>query len=222
MSMNESIKAEKEIVCKRNYHYDWNSLKVDPKTFVFGKPKKIINEQDKDKVESVANSLKFDDDKNNWNEPLNPIKKKPMNEDFIYGKINKDIDKNENVKMCIHSDIVEKKNILKRDLNENQNKINLHKIFGNKEYIQSRLNPKRISAKDLINPSKYAQEFTKNRDIDDIIKLYKSAGFESFNDEKFIKEIKEIITSKYKNICSLNEFNDTLLLNEFKLNKHKK
>merc|ERR1712233_83537 len=104
--MDESIQAQKEVICKRDYFYDWNALKIDPKSKTFGKPPKIIDD-DENNHDSVANSLKFVCDETEMNKPLNIIRKNPMSEDFIYGiqtKANED-NKEWGVKECVHSDI---------------------------------------------------------------------------------------------------------------------
>eukprot|EP01084_Bolivina_argentea_P158066 275384_1 len=205
MPLSESLKAQNEVVHKKDYHYNWNALNIDPKTHVFGKPPRIIKEEDKHKMESVANSLKFIADENEWNKPLNAPKQNPMPEDFIYGLIRQATNINEwGVKECIHTDVEEKKNVMERDLPEN--KICLEQIFGNKHRISSRIDPNRVTAGDLLNPEHsemgiYSDELTKNRNVDEIVEIYEKIGYSV--DKETISKIKTILAEKYNNICSL-------------------
>jgi len=208
MPLKESIDAQKEVIQKRDYHYDWKQLGVDPETFIFGKTPKVI--VDEEQNECVANSLKFEDTTAG---PLNPPRTKPMPEDHIYGlePRNNDPDHKEwGVSECIHSDVVEKKNVLTRDRPENI--IKLSTIYGKRtdEHIPSRLNPDRITSGDLVTPSKYSEmgihpeEFVKQRPMEDILLIHSKAGYAV--KEESVQQIKELIATKHGNVCSLETF----------------
>lgn len=207
MPLRESIDAQKEVIQKRDYQYDWKALGVDPETFVFGRARNT--ETDKEQMETVANALKFSGDETEKNQPLNPRKTNPMPDDFIYGLEPRNTDNVWDVGMCIHSDVAENRNVLQRDRPENQ--IKLASIFGDRQTIPSRLDPNRIKSGDLVNPSKYGaigihpEEFDKERKIEDILLIHKRAGY-PVSDES-VSKIKEIIATEYHGLCSLNNFN---------------
>jgi len=208
MSQRESINAQKEVIQKRDYQYDWKALGVDPETFVFGRARDV----EKEEMESVANALKFSGDEQEKNQPLNPRKTHPMPDDFVYGlepRNNDENNKDWDVSDCIHSDVEERRNILQRDRPENQ--VKLASIFGDRQTIPSRLNPNRITSGDLVNPSKYGaigihpEEFAKERQIEDILCIYKQAGYPVASES--VSKIKEMIATEFNGVCSLNNFN---------------
>ena len=205
MPLKESIDAQKEVIQKRDYRYDWKALGVNPESFVFGKAPKVI--VDTEQMDSVANSLRFVKEES---KPLNPVRKKPMPEDFVYGLEPRNNDENNKewgVGECIHSDVEENRNILKRDLPENN--VKLSTIYGGQQHIPSRLNPDRIKSGDLVTPSKYSamgihpEEFTKERKIEEILTIYNAAGYPVKED--MVQRITELITTKY-DVCSLETF----------------
>eukprot|EP01083_Nonionella_stella_P073150 197562_1 len=212
MPLTKAIDAQKEVIQKRNYYYDWNALNIDPKAYVFGKPKKVENE-DKDKIDSVSNSLKFIADENEWNKPLNPVKQALMPSDYVYGKVRQNPNKENKewgVKECVHTEVEEKKCVLQRDRAEN--KIDFGQ-FANKICIASRLDPNRVTAKDLLSPSHaatgiYRDEFIRNREMDEIINIYAKAGHSV--DQQTSEKIKLILKKNYDNICSLDNFKAAL------------
>lgn len=211
MPLRESIDAQKEVIQKRDYQYDWKALGVDPEQFVFGKTPKVI--VDVEQTDSVANSLRFIGDEAERNEPLNPIKKKPMPEDFIYGlepRNNDESNKEWGVSECIHSDVEEKRNVLLRDRPENI--VKLSTIYGDRQnaHIPSRLNPDRIKSGDLVNPSKgiHPEELTKQRDIEQILTIYDKAGYPV--KDSLVPQIKALLASNHGNVCNLKTFKAVL------------
>lgn len=208
MPLKESIVAQKEVIQKRDYQYDWKALGINPESFVFGKTPKVI--VDAELTDSVANSLRFVESEAEKNEPLNPIRKKPMPEDFVYGLEPRNNDENNRewgVSECVHSDVEEKRNILQRDRPENT--VKLSTIYGGQQHVPSRLNPDRITSGDLVNPFKYSamgihpEEFTKERKIEDILTIYSKAGYPV--KEEYVQKIRELMTTKY-DVCSLETF----------------
>lgn len=191
--------SKMSMISKRNYHYDWKSLKIDPNTFVFGRKSTTTKSK-----ESVANSLKFTENKDEWNKPLNPKKKNPMPHDFVYGLVKNKENCDQSIKQCIYYKESEFESIKTK----NKQILTSPKI----ERAQKRM--QRISAKDLINPSKYSEigiydeEYTKNREFDDIVSIYNKSGYKI--DQEIIPRLKQILASKYENICSLNNINQIL------------
>lgn len=189
MPLTESIAAQKEIVCKRNYNYDWNALHIDPTTNVFGKQPKQIDD-DADKRDSVANSLKFVGDAAAWDMPLNEKRTKPMPEEHIYGIVNaKDSESTEwGVKECVHSDVEENRRVARQGHLKY-----FEKIYGNQTHIISRLDPKRVSAKALLNPSN--TEMKVHREMDEIVQCCADAGYPV--KQEYISKVKAMLDEKY-------------------------
>ena len=189
-------------MCKRNYFYDWKALNIDPNTKIFGKAPKIIDE-DVNKRESVANALKFVADKSEWNKPLNPIRTKPMPNDFVYGLIQKKAKKEWGVRECVESDIEENR----RNLRINHEQY-FKKIYGNHQNVISRLDPLRVTAKNLLNASNSQLQMKIHRDFDEIVKVCADAGYPV--KQEYVPKIKTILADKFENVCSVVNFNKAL------------
>jgi len=214
MEPREAMAAQRAVVQKRDYHYDWKALGRDPETAVFGKVPRAEPE-DESKVECVANSLRFPSSAEELARPLNAATTKPMPEDFVYGVVTQPKHKEEDVAkrewgvaQCVHSDVVAKPNVLRRDLPGNCRK--LSSIYGGQKHVPSRLNPHRVTAGNLVNPNRWSElgvhreQLAAHRDFDGVLALYAKAGF-SVGPETAAK-IRSRLDEEYEDVCSIDNF----------------
>jgi len=203
LPLRESMNAQKEVNQKRDYHYNWKALGVDPEAFVFGKAPK----EDTERTDTVADSLRFEEAESTRGAEKPQA---PMPEDFVYGLPPRNNDDGEwGVSECIHSDVEEKRNVLRRDREQKQN---TQRVVA--PAVPSRLDPNRITSGHLVNPSKYSQigvhpeDFKQHRSIEDILEIHRKAGYPVA--DQSIPEIKELLASKYGGVCSLENFDAAL------------
>merc|ERR1712212_212013 len=133
---------------------------------------------------------------------------------FVYGLVTqkpvpeKEADREWGVKQCVHSDIVAKPNVLQRDLPENQ--VDLKSIYGGKHHVPSRLNPHRVTAGNLVNPTRWSElgvhreQLAEHRDFDGILDMYARAGFPV--SAVTAAKIKSELSAKHDGVCSLDNF----------------
>jgi len=222
MPRAEAMAAQAEVVQKRDYHYDWAALGRDPATTVFGKVPRA-DPTDASEAECVANALRFPtSNSTSTTPPLNAPKTKPKPEDFVYGVVTQkpqptnEEEREWGVKQCVHSDIESNPNVLRRDLPENQT--DLASIYGaeREKHIPSRLNPNRVTAGNLVNPTRWSEmgvhreQLTEHRDFEAVLALYKKAGFPVATETA--AKIKSALTEKsvYGGVCSLHNFETAL------------
>jgi len=220
MPREEAMAAQREVIQKRDYHYDWAALGRDPATTVFGKAPRA-QPKDASEAECVANSLRFECSEEEMERPLNAAKQKPRPEEFVYGVVTQKAQPTEEserewgVKQCVHSDVAAKPNVLRRDLPEHRG-ADLASIYGAKrdEHIPSRLNPKRVTAGNLVNPTRWSEmgvhreHLTEHRDFDAILEMYAKAGFAISADDA--AKIKSALDKEHGGVCSLHNFEAAL------------
>jgi len=220
MPRAEALAAQREVIQKRDYHYDWKALGRNPATTVFGKAPRA-DPKDASEAECVANSLRFECSEEEMERPLNAAKTKPRPEDFVYGVVTQkpqpinEAEREWGVKQCVHSDVAAKPNVLRRDLPE-QRGADLASIYGAKRdaHIPSRLNPKRVTAGNLVNPTRWSEmgvhreQLNEHRGFDAVLEMYAKAGF-PITAEAAAK-IKSALDEKHGGVCSLHNFEAAL------------